>query len=243
MSAVKLEKIIGHRFSSPELLEQALTHTSWSHENRGVRTNGLKPSDDNERMEFVGDSVLGLVIAEQLFRKNQGMSEGDLTLMKHRLVSTTTLAEIADEIGIGDHMRMGRGEEQTGGRNKQAMLAGTLEAVIAAVFLDAGYIAARNAIGRIFADRIRTATPAASLDFKSLLQERLQALGASAPAYSVTKSEGQPHDRTFFVEVRWETGKADGSGRSIKAAEMTAAEIALKKLDKPAVAVSTENAD
>ncbi len=242
MSSAKLEKILGHRFSSPELLEQALTHTSWSHENRHGSANGTAQPDDNERMEFVGDSVLGLVIAEQLFRKNLGMSEGDLTLMKHRLVSTTTLAEIADSMGIGNHMRIGRGEEQTGGRSKQAILAGTLEAVIAAVFLDAGYIAARNVVERIFAERIRTATPAGSLDFKSLLQERLQASGVSAPAYSLTKSEGQPHDRTFYVEVRWENGTASGSGRSKKAAEMAAAEIALTVLDNTAIAVTTENA-
>ncbi len=241
MPADKLEKLLGHRFSSPELLEQALTHTSWSHENRGDSANGIEQPDDNERMEFVGDSVVGLVIAEKLFRMNPSMSEGDLTLMKHRLVSTTTLAEIADSIGLGDYLRIGRGEERTGGRNKQAILAGTLEAVIAAIFLDSGYISACNAIERVFADRIRRATPAGSLDFKSLLQERLQASGASAPIYSVTKSEGQPHDRTFYVEVKWGTGKAAGTGRSIKAAEMAAAEIALALFVNIAVAVSTEN--
>ncbi len=233
MSSAKLENLIGHRFSSPELLEQALTHTSWSHENRDPSVNGSEPPTDNERMEFVGDSVLGLVIAEQLFRNNRSMSEGDLTLMKHRLVSTTTLAEIADAIGLGEYLRMGRGEDRTGGRSKQAILAGTLEAVTAAVFLDAGYIAARQMIEHVFADRIRTATPAGSLDFKSLLQERLQAADGKAPNYRVIKTDGQPHDRTFFVQVEWSGGNANGSGRSIKAAEMAAAERALAALEMP----------
>ena len=227
----KLETLIGHRFADINLLERSVTHRSWAYENLPGETEEKIRDAENESMEFVGDSVLGLVIAEKLFQNNPHLDEGDLTLMKHHLVSTVTLARIAEDLGIGRYLRMGRGEEKTGGRKKQALLANTLEAVIAAVFLDGGYAAARVFLGRIFVDEIRNATPKNSIDYKTLLQELLQAEKLSAPTYTIEKTEGPPHARIFSVEAVWNTGKAHGHGNSIKSAEMMAAAEALNMLN------------
>ncbi len=155
----KLENLLGYKFKDIALLERALTHRSWAHENLPNASEEAIREAENESMEFVGDSVLGLAIAEELFRKNPKLSEGDLTLMKHHLVSTTTLADLAKELGLGEFIRVGKGEEKTGGRKKQALLTNTLEAVIAAVFFDGGYIAARALIMQIFAAELRNTSP------------------------------------------------------------------------------------
>lgn len=228
-----LENLIGHKFQDLNLLERAVTHRSWAYENLPGASEETVREAENESMEFVGDSVLGLVIAEQLYIAHPKGSEGDLTLMKHHLVSTATLARIAEELGIGDYIRVGRGEEKTGGRKKQALLANSLEAVIAAVFLDGGYIPARFFIGKIFAAEMKNATPKNSIDYKTLLQELLQSEKHSAPSYNVIKTDGPPHDRTFSVEATWATGKARGTGNSIKSAEMMAAAEALSILKTP----------
>jgi ribonuclease-3 len=234
MNFAALEARLGHRFSSPGHLERALTHRSRAHERLTGGAEEEIRAADNETFEFVGDSVLGLVVAEQLFRMHPTLGEGDLTLMKHRLVSMETLAAVAGSLKLGEFIQIGRGEEGTGGRAKPALLANTLEAVIAAIFLDAGYVAARSFVVRVFAEEFRRTTPLGSLDFKSRLQEKLQADKLSAPSYRLLKSEGPPHDRTFFVEAIWEGGRAEGSGRSIKAAEMVAAEAALGMLGQGA---------
>ncbi len=226
----KLESMIGHNFRDLSFLERAVTHRSWAHENLPGATDEEVRAAENESMEFLGDSVLGSIIAEMLYKDSPNRSEGDLTLMKHHLVSTATLAAIADRLDLGSFLRVGRGEEKTGGRKKHALLANTLEAVIAAVFLDGGYPAARVAVGRIFADELRDADPGRSVDYKSALQEVLQAEGGVAPVYSVVETEGPPHAREFLVETTWPTGKARGRGSSIKAAEMMAAAEALKIL-------------
>ncbi|MFM9905984.1 MAG: ribonuclease III [Pyrinomonadaceae bacterium] len=226
----KLESLIGHRFTDPDLLQRSVTHRSWAYENLPGETEEKIRDAENESLEFVGDSVLGLVIAERLYQNNPHSTEGDLTLMKHHLVSTATLARIADKLDLGEFVRFGRGEEKTGGRKKQALLANTLEAVIAAVFLDGGYVAARVFLGRLFAEEIKSATPKNSIDYKTLLQEMLQSNKMSAPGYSVIKTDGPPHDRTFLVEAVWQTGKARGEGNSIKSAEMMAAEKALNMI-------------
>lgn len=226
----KLENLTGHKFANFALLERAVTHRSWAFENIPLASDEEIRQAENESLEFVGDSVLGLVIAEQVFRNNPTLSEGDLTLMKHHLVSTVTLAKIAGGFHLGQYIRVGRGEEKTGGRKKQALLANTLEAVIGAIFFDSGYIAARVFIGRIFADEIRSATPKSSLDYKTLLQETLQAEKHTAPSYNVIRVEGAPHQRTFYVEAVWQNGKANGHGSSIKSAEMMAANEALGML-------------
>lgn len=230
MKLSDFEKLIGYTFKDPALLERALTHRSWAHENLAGRSEDEIRAAENESFEFLGDSVLGLTVAEQLFRMYPNASEGELTLMKHRLVSTATLATAAEALKIGEHIRIGRGEEKTGGRQKRAILADALEAVIAAVFFDSGYIAARNFVSRILADEFRGVTPEGSADYKTLLQEKLQAEQLSAPVYSLVKTEGQPHERTFYVEAAWNSGRAEGRGSSIKSAEMMAASEALKSL-------------
>lgn len=232
----KLEQLLGYKFKNLALLERAVTHRSWAHEHLPDGDEERVRELQNESFEFVGDSVLGLAIAEQLYRKNPNASEGDLTLMKHHLVSTETLARIANDLGLGEFMRVGRGEEKTGGRRKQALLADTFEAIIAAVFFDSGYIQARRFVNRIFTEELRHATPRTSIDYKTLLQETLQANKLSAPTYKVIKTEGPPHQRTFFVEAKWEGGAVSGQGNSIKQAEMNAANLALKEL-------KTENRD
>ncbi len=230
-SSAKLETLIGYRFKDRSILERAVTHRSWAYEQMTGADDATITQVDNESLEFLGDSVVGLVIAETLLRGNPDHNEGELTLMKHHLVSTATLARIAETMSLGDYLLVGRGEEKTGGRKKLALLANTLEAVIGAVFLDGGYAAARVFVQGIFGDELRVATPQSSLDFKTMLQERLQAVKMRAPVYAVVKTEGPPHKRTFTVEATWETGKTTASGASIKAAEMTAAAEALKSLN------------
>ena len=231
MSLAKLETSLGYRFERPELLERAVTHRSWAHERLKGRPEAKIREAENESFEFIGDSVLGLAIAEALFAKNPDLAEGELTLMKHRLVSTATLSQIAVGLALGRHMRLGRGEEQSGGRTKPQLLANVLEALIGAIFLDSGYVAARVFVTRVFTDELKNVTPKTSVDYKTMLQEVLQAKKLPAPAYSLIRTEGQPHDRTFFVEATWPSGRATGSGRSIKAAEMMAASEALKMID------------
>ena len=230
MDLSNFENQIGYTFQDRELIERALTHRSWAHESLAGKNENEIRAAENESLEFVGDSVLGLVISEELFRKFPDASEGQLTLMKHRLVSMTTLASIAESLKIGDLVRIGRGEEKTGGRQKKAILADTLEALIAAIFFDSGYAAARSFIARSFAEELGRVTPSDSVDYKTTLQEILQAERLSAPTYSLIRTEGQPHERTFYVAVSWETGRAEGSGSSIKSAEMMAASEALKAL-------------
>lgn len=228
----KLEQALGYKFRDLTILEQALTHRSWAYENMLDGDEKKIRSVQNESLEFVGDSVLGLVVAEQLYRRNPEMSEGELTLMKHHLVSMNTLAKIAKKLNLGKFMRIGRGEEKTGGRQKPALLSDAFEAIVAAIFFDSGYVQARSFINRVFSEEFRDATPTTSLDYKTLLQETLQSEKLSAPVYNVVKTEGLPHNRTFFVEAVWEGGRVSGKGPSIKSAEMKAASLALKKLEK-----------
>jgi ribonuclease-3 len=224
-----LEKALGHSFTDPRLLERALTHRSWANEH-SARDGGEGRFEENETLEFVGDSVVGLVIAEELFHRNPNESEGGLSLMKHSLVRTESLADAAEKLGLGVHIRLSPGEEKIGGRKNRAILADTFEAVVAAIFLDAGYSAAKAFVTREMADVIGKVTPKSAVDYKTLLQETLQANKMSAPTYHLVRTEGQPHDRTFYVEAVWPSGKTSGSGRSIKAAEMMAASNALETL-------------
>jgi ribonuclease-3 len=226
------ESLIGYKFQNIALLERAVTHRSWAHEKMPFGEDAEIRRLQNESLEFVGDSVLGLAIAEQLYIQHPNASEGDLTLMKHHLVSMGTLAKIAQALGLSDFMRVGRGEEKTGGRQKLALLANTLEAVIGAIFFDSGYVAARAFVARIFVKEFRRATPQTSIDYKTLLQETLQAEKLVAPIYNLVKTEGPPHERIFFVEVVWENGKVTGKGGTKKSAEMMAANLALKKINK-----------
>ena len=227
----QLEKSLGYTFQNIDLLERALTHRSWAYEKMPFGDDEEIRALQNESFEFVGDAVLGLAVVEYLFTKNPTATEGNLTLMKHHLVSAGVLAKTAQKLGLGEFLKVGRGEEKTGGRHKQALLADTLEAVIAAIFFDSGYVAARAFVQKILKDEYKKATPTTSIDYKTLLQETLQADKRAAPSYQVIKTEGPPHARIFFVEAVWDNDKVRAKGSSIKSAEMSAANLALQKLN------------
>ncbi|AMM21279.1 ribonuclease III [Frondihabitans sp. PAMC 28766] len=212
---------------SPELLELALTHRSFAYEHGGI--------GNNERLEFLGDSILGQAVTVMLFRENPDLDEGDLAKRRASLVSTVALAEIARIIGLGQYIRLGRGEEMTGGRDKHSILADTVEAVIGATYLDAGPVAATSLVMRLIAPLL--ADPerfGAAMDPKTSLQELASSLGRGMPNYVITDS-GPDHDKRFHAVVR--LGKdeiASGTGSSKKTAEMAAALEAWTLLSAPA---------
>ncbi|HZT60499.1 MAG TPA: ribonuclease III [Pyrinomonadaceae bacterium] len=235
-NASSLEEKLGYTFRDAHLLERALTHRSWAHENVGAGEEEKARLLHNEAFEFVGDSVLGLVVAETLFRSHPEVTEGELSRMKHRLVSTQTLARAARGLQLGEHLRVGRGEEKTGGRRKRAILADTFEAVLAAIYLDGGYEEAAAFVSRALGRELEEASPesAAAADFKTMLQERLQAEQHVMPYYEVVETLGPPHARTFRVEAVWGDERVRGEGRTIKSAETNAARRALERMDAPA---------
>ena len=227
-----LEEILAHKFHDHALLERAITHRSWAHEQVGPGCEEQARCLHNEAFEFVGDSVLGLIVADYLFQAYPDVTEGELSRMKHRLVSAPSLAKAAQGLTLGDYLRVGRGEEKTGGRRKRALLADAFEAVLAAVFLDGGLEAATTFVHRALGAELENADPesAAAADYKTMLQERLQASRKAAPQYTVVETAGPPHRRTFHVEVSWEGGSVRGEGRTIKAAETAAARLALESM-------------
>ena len=228
----ELEKIIGYDFSDRALLKRALTHRSWAHEQVAPGNETEARRLHNEALEFVGDSVLGLVVANYLFETYPDVTEGELSRMKHRLVSAPTLGKASERLTVGDYLRVGRGEEKSGGRSKRALLADAFEALLAAVFLDGGLQAATDFLHHALADDLEEVDPeaAAAADFKTLLQERLQAEHHAAPHYEVVETTGPPHRRTFHVELSWDGGSVRAQGRTIKAAETVAARLALEKI-------------
>lgn len=222
-----LQSRIGYRFRDRGLLEHALTHKSRAAEDA---SGGVT---DNESLEFLGDAVLGLVVADALFHQYPTYTEGQKSKVKAAVVSTQSLARQAEQIQLGEHLILGRGEEKTGGRYKQALLADAYEALIAAIYLDGGLEAAAAFLRRelkvaIDAGSAQTFAP----DYKSALQERLQALGQPLPEYRVSGEAGPDHRKIFSVEVV-ANGDVLGtaSGRAKKEAEQEAARLALEKLD------------
>jgi ribonuclease-3 len=227
-----LEESIAYHFIDRALLERAITHRSWAYESVSPGREEEARRLHNEVFEFVGDSVLGLVVADYLFQSYTDVTEGELSRMKHRLVSAPTLAKASAQLSLGDFMRVGRGEEKTGGRSKSALLADAFEAVLAAIFFDGGFSAAQDFVHRALGDELASVDPevAAAADFKTLLQELLQASEGDPPQYEVVETTGPPHRRTFCVEVHWHGGSVRGQGRTIKAAEAIAARNALEQL-------------
>ena len=222
-----LQQAIGYRFRDRGLLEHALTHTSRANEDV---SGGVV---DNESMEFLGDAVLGFVIADLLFRDFPEFDEGQKSKIKASLVSTTTLARQAERLALGEDLLLGRGEEKTGGRRKQALLADTYEALIAAVYLDGGIDHAQAFIVREFGGLIEDVrrTGVGGQDYKSALQEQLQAHDASLPEYRVVGTEGPDHRKQFQVAVVVKgEALAEATGPSKKEAEQEAARLALEKL-------------
>ncbi|RWZ51977.1 ribonuclease III [Labedella phragmitis] len=209
---------------SAELLELALTHRSFAYENGGV--------PHNERLEFLGDSVLGLAVTEKLFRENPDLPEGSLAKMRASVVSTVALAVVARGIELGRYLRLGRGEELTGGRDKSSILADTMEAIFGAVFLDSGPEVAKDLVLRLLTPLIGEIDRfGATMDPKTSLQEAAAALGGPAPHY-VISSSGPDHARTFVARVSvGDLVSAEGTGSSKKHAEMAAALAAWNELD------------
>jgi ribonuclease-3 len=207
----------------PSLLDRALTHRSYAYENGGLPT--------NERLEFLGDSVLGLVVTDTLFRIHPDLPEGQLAKLRAAVVNMRALAEVARTLGLGAFIRLGRGEETTGGRDKSSILADTVEAVIGAVYLDRGLEVAAALVHRLFDGLVEEASGlGAGLDWKTSLQELTATLGLGVPDYQVSE-QGPDHEKTFTAQVLV-AGQARGSGtgRNKKEAEQGAAEAAWNAL-------------
>jgi ribonuclease-3 len=233
-----------HVFERPELLTRALTHRSLAYETNPETLSD--PGADNEQLEFLGDAVLGLVVAEALLRNFPQSHEGELTRLRASLVSRGHLGKVAARIDLGQHIRLGRGEEHSGGRHKQAILANALEAVIAALYLDGGLPAARSFIEKHIMEpelpALRQAVRAGDTfsgvigDYKSALQEHLQAIGVGQPEYILTAQTGPDHQKRFQVEVRVSDGEggtralAESEGNTKKQAQQEAARMACERL-------------
>ncbi len=221
-----LEEALGYRFRDRELLHRALVHRSWFHEAED------EPAS-NEPLEFLGDAVLGFLVAERILRRRPDLDEGGMTRLRASLVNTRSLAREARALGLGEHLLLGKGEDRSGGRKKPTILADTFEAIVGAIYLDGGIRPARSLVRRLFGQRIDTLPgPAARTgDPKTRLQEWLQGRGRPLPVYRVVDSRGPDHDREYTVEVLVEGRPvARGDGSAIKRAEQAAAEAALEVL-------------
>lgn len=220
MQAHGLERQIGYRFTNQSLLQQALTH----------RSHG---SQNNERLEFLGDGVLNFIIAHQLFLRFPKLSEGDLSRMRAQLVKEPTLCEIATGLALGEHLRLGEGELKSGGWRRPSVLADALEAMVGAAYLDGGFAAAEQMVIRLFTALLNKLDPKSiGKDPKSMLQEHLQSRKIDLPEYKVLATEGEAHCQTFRVEchIARLNISTHGEGSSRRAAEQQAAELAYKKV-------------
>jgi ribonuclease III len=239
-----LEQRIGHRFSDAELLHRALTHSSLANE---TRTGGVSVSD-NEQLEFLGDSVLGFLVAEALVERFPGQTEGELSRKKAHLVSAAHLHGVARRLDLGTFLELGRSEEMSGGRAKKTLLVDGLEAVIAAIYLDGGIVAARTFVRDSVLDAPLASDEEAGTDiqpaitnFKSALQELAQSRRLPQPRYAIVRERGPEHSKVFTVEVRVgkeHTGQADG--RTKKVAAQRAARAVYERLRAEAPADETE---
>lgn len=223
-----LQESLGVSFRDLSQLRQALIHSSYVNENPGSAPAA------NERLEFLGDAVLELVITEKLYQDLPQATEGDMTKLRATLVSRDTLARLARAAGLGAYLYLGRGEEASGGRDKPANLASALEAVVAAIFLDQNLTTARNFVLRLFKKELeKVISQGGIVNYKTQLQELLQAQGQPLPAYYLLEAKGPEHEPQFTVEVRsGDTVLGQGLGKSKKLAEAEAARSALESLSK-----------
>ena len=221
-----LQRTLGVSFSDASLLEQALVHSSYVNENPSFAL------ASNERLEFLGDAVLGLIVAEKLYQDYSNLTEGEMTKLRAALVRRDALSRMAKVIKLGDYLYLGKGEEATGGRTNLSNLASALEAVIAAIFLDQGLATTEGIVLRLFGEELqRVAEQGVRADYKSRLQEFIQSREQQTPAYQLVETMGPGHDQRFTVEVRiGDTVLGRGSGKSKKVAETEAARAALEKL-------------
>lgn len=220
----KLEQGLGYTFRNKALLENALTHSSYANENRE------RHLPDNERLEFLGDSILGFVVAEYLYRNFPDKPEGELTCIRADLVCERNLAEAAATIELGSYLLLGHGEEQGGGRKRDSIVSDAMESVIAASFMDGGFAAAKEIIDRLILSNIPKGRPR-NFDYKTAFQELVQRKKDQQIHYELTGESGPDHDKHFEVEVLL-NGKAvgHGVGSSKKRAEQAAAEAAIEAL-------------
>jgi ribonuclease-3 len=236
-----LEESLGHRFQSRDLIERALTHSSQAREVEALgAASSSSRTGDNELLEFLGDAVLGLVTSEALFHRFPGFQEGHLSKLRAHLVGQRHLLRVAEQLQIGHYLRLGRGEEKSGGRSKATLLVDALEAILAALYLDGGWPVARDFILRAIVDpelaRMKLETSSIPvMDFKSALQEKLQASGQRQPVYAIVKEEGPEHKKMFTVEIKVtepETVEfvARAQGTTKKRAEQEAARQVLEHL-------------
>ena len=220
----ELEKAIGYQFQDITLLENALTHSSCANERWH---NSLR---SNERLEFLGDSILGMIVADHLYRNFPDRPEGELTRMRADMVCEQSLAVVAGRIGLGRHLMLGHGEEQSGGRNRPSILADAVESVIAACYLDGGYNASLNFVNTFILSDIPV-VKYHNADYKTALQERVQQKKHQVLSYHLIGEQGPDHDKLFQVEVQLNGQVVGaGSGTSKKRAEQDAARVALEKL-------------
>ena len=219
-----LEEKLGYTFQNRELLENALTHSSCANESRGKL-------QSNERLEFLGDSILGMVVADYLYRHHPDLPEGELTRTRAALVCEESLVEVARELNLGAYLRLGKGEEAGGGRERPSIRADAVEAVLAAVYLDGGIGSARKIIQRYILSR-EVAGLTKPRDYKTALQELVQRESGQILRYRLTGEEGPDHDTRFFVEVDLNGSPVgSGTGRSKKEAEQMAAKAAIAGLE------------
>jgi ribonuclease III len=228
-SLSEFQQALGYRFRDAELLARALTHKSFTNERREM------PSPNNERLEFLGDTVLGFLIGELIYRSFPNLQEGALSKIKAHLVSAATLSEKGRTLGIGRYLRMGTGEARSGGAEKLSLLADGFEAVVAAIYLDGGLAATGAFIARVFAGDVAGIDigDLSFHDYKTALQESAQALGLPLPDYRIVDEYGPDHEKIFVVEVFWDKEPfALGRGASKREAQRKAAKEALRKLGR-----------
>lgn len=226
---------LGYEFRDPGALVAALTHRSYASEHGQLHAPPGTLGPDNERLEFLGDAVLSTLVAEALFTRAPAAREGELSRMRAAIVNEASLAEAAARVGLGEALRLGRGEARSGGRTRPSILADALEAVFAAVYLDGGQDAARSVVLRALGSRIDEVATVGAMDDKSMLQEILQARFRITPRYEVVATYGPDHEREHEVELRaGDVVSARGRGRSKKEAEQAAARVALEAIESAA---------
>ena len=220
-----LEEKLGYTFQDPALLENALTHSSRANESRGTLSS-------NERLEFLGDSILGMVVADYLYRNHPDLPEGELTRARAALVCEESLVQAAHALDLGAYLHLGKGEEAGGGRSRPSIQADAVEAVLAAVYLDGGIGSARKIVQRLILSRELEGLTS-SRDYKTALQELVQRENGQVLQYRLTGEEGPDHDKRFFVEVDLNGSRVGaGQGHSKKEAEQMAAKAAIQSLSQ-----------
>ncbi|MBN6205955.1 ribonuclease III [Ralstonia pickettii] len=226
MDVSKLEQHLGIKFKNPNLLKQAFTHSSYVNEHKG------KSFHDNERLEFLGDAVLELAVSQYLFTQNEEMPEGDMTKLRAAIVCEPSLVSFARELQFGEYLLLGKGEEQTGGRERPAILADAFEAFLGALYVDQGYEKANAFLEQYVFEKINVGAFSHAMDYKSQLQEFVQQDNKQTIVYQIIEERGPSHDKEFVAQVLInERATGEGIGKSKKEAEQRAAKASLDRLN------------